>query len=113
MMSILNCGDASALESASRIVCGSWSSELDFKGFNAADKAYASVKEKIEDAMRDPNEEMEDLEEEHEKVNQNKKNQMQKRNATQFQIRIKGANHSGSSNSNNNIDLIHFSGIDF
>jgi hypothetical protein len=49
-LGILNCDTSS--DSTSRIVCGSWSSEVDFK--TAFDNgAYASVKEKIEDAMRD------------------------------------------------------------
>lgn len=49
-MSILHCD--TSLESASRIVCGSWTSEIDFRA-GYSDKTYASVKEKIEDAMRD------------------------------------------------------------
>ncbi|KAI1729406.1 breast carcinoma amplified sequence 3 domain-containing protein [Ditylenchus destructor] len=49
-LGLLNC-DTGSLDSASRIVCGSWSSEVDFKGA-FSDGSYAAVKEKIEDAMR-------------------------------------------------------------
>lgn len=39
--------------STSRIVCGSWSSDIGDIHNNFGDITYASVKEKIEDAMRD------------------------------------------------------------
>jgi hypothetical protein len=48
-LGMLNCD--TSLDSASRIVCGSWSSDIDFKTAYS-DGTYAAVKEKIEDAMR-------------------------------------------------------------
>jgi len=44
-----------AVENASRIICGSWSSDYDFKPTSAdADgSAYTTVRERIADAMRD------------------------------------------------------------
>lgn len=49
-LGILSCD--TSCDAASKIVCGSWSSELDFKtAFD--DGTYAAVKEKIEDAMKD------------------------------------------------------------
>uniref|UniRef100_A0A915EHT6 Uncharacterized protein n=1 Tax=Ditylenchus dipsaci TaxID=166011 RepID=A0A915EHT6_9BILA len=90
-LGLLNCD--TSLDSASRIVCGSWSSDIDFKTA-FSDGTYAAVKEKIEDAMRC------DVQQEDKLV---KNRHISKRSSN---------NSSGSNSLGQNMDLMQLSGMD-